>query len=476
MSEEMVRVELVLVLLAVQFILSIRWAMITAIVSGSVVMTAGAAFEEGYAILSGLAMPVVTSIWIMLFRGLPPRPSWAHPTAKWLLIIGAFLLAVIIGLVSFWYLGLFILVAFVAMAIRFGVSSRRATNATVIGTIGSAMRQNLPLADALDSAGKGGVDKASEVMRRVAELLRKGMPVSEALRTAYKACDGHAVSFISSAERTSQLPAALECIQADLAKQAKDARRPTFVHPFYPVLLMVLVVLIVMSLGVFVIPSFKEIYAGIGEKLPRSTQVLFDMNQMPFSPLGIIIPLALALGVIAIWVHCRPRRPSRPHWLSLVGDFFKWHLPFFRGFERDRSLLRVVESLRLSLRAGHTINEAILNAFDLDVNTCFRLRLMDWHRMVVRGQDVSAAARRCGLGRALAWAFDQQVNPAAAPQTLEMLETFYRANYRYRLNVARGVLCPLVVLAIAAMVGFVVYSCFAPYVMLIEMTVNTILS
>jgi type II secretory pathway component PulF len=159
--------------------------------------------------------------------------------------------------------------------------------------------------------------------------------------------------------------------------------------------------------------------------------------------------------------------------LSRLGDFLKWHLPILHWFERNRALVQVVGVLRMSLNAGCPVNEAIRSTLQLDVNLCFQRRLARWLRLVERGEAIGDSARRCGLGNALAWAFDGGVETGNTPAVLEMLEAHYRSNYSYRVNLARFILWPAGIIALGATVGFVVFAIFSALVAtLSQLTAN----
>ena len=145
-----------------------------------------------------------------------------------------------------------------------------------------------------------------------------------------------------------------------------------------------------------------------------------------------------------------------------------------RWFERNRSLVQVVELLRLSLNAGCPVNEAIRSTLQLDVNVLFRSRLVCWLRRVERGENIAESARRCGLGSALAWAFEGGAQTGNTPVVLEMLESYYRFNYSYRVNLARFILWPLGIVALGATVGFIVFAVFSPLVAILVSLSGTV--
>ena len=151
-----------------------------------------------------------------------------------------------------------------------------------------------------------------------------------------------------------------------------------------------------------------------------------------------------------------------------MGDFMKWHLPVLHNFEKNYSLVQIVELLRLSLNAGCAVNEAIENTLGLDVNNCFKKRLRRWLGKVERGDNIAAAIRESRLGSPLAWAFDEKLNQDNTPAILETLESFYRTNYSYCVNLARFIMWPCIILFTGAIVGFVIYAIFSPSILIIE--------
>jgi type II secretory pathway component PulF len=157
-----------------------------------------------------------------------------------------------------------------------------------------------------------------------------------------------------------------------------------------------------------------------------------------------------------------------------MGDYIKWHLPILHSFEKNYSLVQVIELLRLSLNSGCTVNEAIANTLNLDLNNCFRERLKGWLRKVEQGDNISDAARKCKLGSSLAWAFDEKVNQGNTPVILETLENFYRLNYSYSVNLARYIMWPCVILAMGLIVGFVVFAVFSPGIYIINVLSGSI--
>lgn len=418
-----------------------------------------------------------------------PR-QWVHWWAWWILLTMVALLLLGLVLAGLSALGagfviplLFVLavMAIIGSLANYGLVSRRATASSVFSTIGASMRQNLPLPMALDCAAAGQEDAAAFVLRRIQSWLVKGYALTEAIRRGYPQCPPRVLAILGAGEQVGQLPAAVAAIEADMKSNTMEQRRLRPVHPFYPVVVLVIAFLLVLFITTFVMPQYKtvleEMLGAQRHALPAATRVMLGI-------MGVLVYRAgwwVALGLVVLaaagpWLYrlSRRRRPERPYLHSWILDSLKWHLPVVRWFEKNRAMVQVVEVLRLALRAGAPVNEAIRSTLSLDVNLLFRTRLVCWLRRVERGEALGGSARRCGLSNALAWAFDGGAETGNTPAVLELLESYYRSNYSYRVNLTRFILWPCGIILLGAIVGFIVYAVFSPGVMVIRQMVESV--
>ncbi len=404
--------------------------------------------------------------------------EWYHRAALLLLIWFFLVLVVGILLAGFSEIGagvilpvLFVLglIAITLSCIGFGLASRRTIAITVFSTVGASMRQSLPLPMALDCAANGRYDAASRVLRRIKTWMVKGYSLSEAVSRGYPQCPSRALALLAAGERVGRLPAAVQAVEADMKSRAKERAWLRPVHPAYPVVMLIILFLVTMGLLRFVMPAFKAVMEEMveGATLPVATRMLVRIMRPVMSGDGLLLLVCfVAMAASGLWTYgaWRRRRLEKPYLLSRLGDFLKWHLPILHWFERNRAMVQVVEVLRMSLGAGCPVNEAIRTTLQLDVNLFFRERLARWLRLVERGDAIGDSARRCGLGNALAWAFDGGAETGNTPAVLEMLDSHYRSNYSYRVNLARFILWPLGIILLGATVGFVVYAVFSALV------------
>lgn len=409
----------------------------------------------------------------------PDSRGWSHSCARFILC-SLLLVAVLLAACSvFGVFGFYMFVIFVVSAsaiLGCALTSRHAFSAYVFSTIGSSIRQNLPLPMALECAACGQSGKRAYILHNIAKWLVQGYSLSEALKRGYPKCPAAAFSLVASGERIGQLPGTLRAIEADIVARADESKRIQPIHPSYPAVLLTVVFLLVLLLTKFVVPRFVDVIQELVEQemLPASTRAVIGATSfIAYGGGWIIFATGLFVLVIvelfAVYARFRPRRPARPFLTSRIGDLVKWHLPIVHWFEKNYSMLQIVETLRLSLNAGCPVNEAIRNTLNLDVNSCFKKRLSRWLAMVESGEDIASSALRCRLGNTIAWAFERNAGPDSTLSILETLETFYRSNYSYMVNLAKYIAGPCVVIMLGCVVGFVVYALFSPLVKIITL-------
>ena len=367
----------------------------------------------------------------------------------------------------FFFLGL---AAIIAGLVGYGVIGRRSTAALVFSTLGASMRQNLPLPMALDCAATGRSDGGGRALRAIKKWLVQGYPLAESLQRGYPRCPSRFMAMLAAAEQVDQLPTAIVAIEADMKSQDDERRRFQPVHPVYPVLILGVAFLLMLAIMTFVVPQFQATLMEMaGARLPPATRVLMAITAVVRydARFWMVLTGLVLMGLfLALYSRTRGRRPNKPRWLSWVSDSIRWCLPVTHWFQNNRSLLQVTELLRLALNAGSTVNDAIKATLQLDVNLHFRRRLRRWLTRVEQGEPVAAAARECGLGSPLAWAFD--ANTGDTPAVLEMLESFYRSNYSYRVNLLRFILWPCAIIVLGCTVGFIVFGLFTPGIAIIN--------
>ena len=425
-------------------------------------------------VIMALCIFPATLIAILFMRHDQDIIPWPKRLAKAIIIVfiiifllrGFFWISAPLGAAGIGFLGLLF-----GYCIGIAVTQRNATTAFVISTIGASIRQNLPLPMALQSAAENIKYNHSKILLQISKWLVEGYSLSESMKRGFGRCPGRIMALIAAGEKAGQVPQVIGSIEADLLEKADESKNVRPIYPAYIITVLIVMSLIAVFISIIVLPKFSSVLQEVaGGHIPKSTQILISISNFICYRYGWLIMIGIIFFSAAIYINVRfwPRRPQKPLLLSRIGDFIKWHLPILHWFENNYSTLQVVEGLKIFLNAGNPVNEAIRNIINLDVNCCFRKRLKGWLKKVEAGDDIAGAARQCRLANSLSWAFEQQENPENTLPVLEMLESVYRSNYSYRINLARFILLPCTTICMGAMVGFVAYSIFSAIVAIIS--------
>lgn len=431
-------------------------------------------------------LAVILFLLTMTATAFSPRReygSWPRILARWILTISLVIIVTIISYLVLGYggsFGLFFAVMLISAIIGAVVTNELARSTFIITTIGSSMRQNLPLPLALEMAAGGRNDKRAFILRNIKKWLIEGYSLNESLKRGYPRCPAYVTALVAAGERIGQVPQAIAALEQDLTAKAYKNKKVRHIPAFYPPLVLLMIFIVTAFLLVFIIPKFFQLIKDMSEggmRIPASMNILVQISQFFRSTtagaVGLIIAvLALIIAVIYIRVKTRPRRPEKPYLVSRFGDFLKWHLPFFGFYEWTTAMQRVTGMLKLSLKAGCTVNEAISNTVGMDVNYCFQKNLKTWLKKVEQGGDIGQSAGQCGMGSGITWAFCDLSNHSNTLTILDTLETSYRWAYSRAAGAARAIIGPCETICLGLMVGFIMYAVISTMVAVINATAS----
>jgi type II secretory pathway component PulF len=341
--------------------------------------------------------------------------------------------------------------------VSFGRSARLGEDLEIVSMLAATTRGHLPLAETVTFAAEGRTARVGRTFRRLGHWLSRGSSLADAIHLGYPACPGHVRSAVAQAQQLHQLPRALDQAERELVGEVSRRVERQPVHPGYALMVLCAVAMVSSGLMVFVLPKFLEILLDMGTPLPWGVRASMDFVHWGRSASSGLLG-GLALGVTGfLYTRFRARRPERFQPLAWAGDVARWHVPILRRLERHRSMARLLEHLALAIRTGVSMEQALDQARRLDLNACYRRRVVRWYRRVARGQDVSASARAARVGRPVAAAMDPAMTRLDLPDVLETLAGACRSREEYVSNLARGILLPLTTLVLAAPVAMIAW-------------------
>jgi type II secretory pathway component PulF len=157
-----------------------------------------------------------------------------------------------------------------------------------------------------------------------------------------------------------------------------------------------------------------------------------------------------------------------------VRDRFVWATPVLHGIARDRGLADAYEFIADALRNGATLDRALAEAAQLEINNVLRDRLERWADAVQGGAGLTEGARVSQMPRLVVGMLATVRGVEAAADAFRFLARYYHSRYSRVAALLYGAAVPITVFFFGALVLTVAMAMFAPLVTLINSLSNDI--
>ena len=253
----------------------------------------------------------------------------------------------------------------------------------------------------------------------------------------------------------------LERVLADLAqtmeKQAALMRKVRSAMT-YPIVVMSVMVIIFLALLIFIVPTFKKLFASLHATLPAPTLMIIKVSGIIMSPMAVVVVAVIVGSVVAVrkWIKTEK---GRAKW-----DAAKLRPPIFGPLIHKVALARFTATLASLVTSGVPILESLDIVSDTSGNQVVSDVL----------QKAKAGVRE---GRSLADVLKEheEVIPALVTQMIEVGEQtgaldamlakvaqFYDDEVENTVNNLTSMLEPVLTVVMGAGVGFMVISMYLP--------------
>lgn len=195
-------------------------------------------------------------------------------------------------------------------------------------------------------------------------------------------------SSVAAGEQSGHLDSVLSNL-ADFLERRFDSRRNLESALYYPIVLLVVAVLIVIGLMSYVVPKIVDVFADSGTDLPTLTTVLIATSEFLRQWY-----LALLLAVVVVIVGLR-------YLLTIASIRLYWHrtklnLPFVGWFTRGTNATRYAHTLSILGKSGVPLVDGMHIAKDVVTNQWIKQRLILAFESVQEGSSLKAALEATG--------------------------------------------------------------------------------
>ena len=260
------------------------------------------------------------------------------------------------------------------------------------------------------------------ITRQLATLVRSGLPLEEALQAAAqqtekarlksmllavrsRVMEGHTLATglgdfphvfpelyrttVSAGEQSGHLDVVLERL-ADYTESRQVMQQKIQLALFYPVLLTLVAIGVVIGLMTYVVPQVVQVFENIGQQLPLLTRSLIAVSDF-MRNYGLLMLFLLAVAVVfAGWI-LRKEGPKRRFHAMLL------RLPLVGRLERGINSGRFSRTFSIVTASGVPVLEGLRIASEVMSNLPMREAVEDATRKVREGASIHAALEKSGL-------------------------------------------------------------------------------
>ena len=298
-------------------------------------------------------------------------------------------------------------------------------------------------------------DSFRDALRSVRSDIENGDQLSEAIERQPSWFDEFFVAMIRSGEGSGSLPLVLERL-AEATESIARIRRKVRSALAYPVAVGCLIVLCVLAMLMFLIPTFAGIFRDLKGTLPLPTRMVMGVS-------GILthqFPIVLAVVVAAAWWFRRWKKQPAGR---LKWDTWKLRIPVFGQLNSQTSLARFSRSLSVLVTTGVPAVEAL----GIAKSTASNCRI---------AQSVDEVARSVNGGGRMSTAMSKQAcftemvvqmvavgeESGALDEMLDKVAEVYEAEVNATVESLTALLEPLLIVAMGVTVGGILLSVYLP--------------
>ncbi len=351
---------------------------------------------------------------------------------------------------------------------RYFIARRRAD--IVLQKIYSIVRLNHPLADALLLAGNSDTGAVGVRLQMLAELLQRGLPLSESLRLAVPELKTDDLAAIMEAEQSGRLlPVLARLTNRRQHWNISNELDVGLLLYFASVFGFFIITFIFFT--ALVEPKFQKIYSRWGIIIWNPWLQFsgwFSRGQGKHDVFAIVIVIVIAFFIAAGILLRRLVIPFfRRGTVSIyIRDALAWRLPLLGSLIRCRAWSDGTRILAQGVSVGRPLPEISQSAAEAVGSRVARRRLRKWRENMLTGMSAESAARKCGLPGMVCGALAQPMGSTGL--ALALVAGYYDLKYRRKIELIRAVSIPLMVLFLGFLVLLLCLALYVPYVRLLQ--------
>jgi len=318
------------------------------------------------------------------------------------------------------------------------------------------LRAGVPIIRALQGLADNIDNPAfARLLREVVVDLESGHDLAAALSRHPEVFNDLFVSLVRVGEQTGRLDDALLRLSFYLERE-KDTRDRIKSALRYPLFVITAIVVAMIIINLFVIPTFARIFEKFHAELPWQTQLLLTISNFMIAWKWWLLG-GTAAAILALRHSIKTPRGR------LLWDRFKLRLPIIGRILHESLMSRFASAFAMTLRSGVPLLQGITVVSRAVDNTWVERHILQMRGGIERGESLTRTAANTGMFTPLVLqmiAVGEETG--AVDEMLENVAEFYDREVDYQLKNLSSAIEPILIIIIGVMVLILALGVFLP--------------
>lgn len=319
----------------------------------------------------------------------------------------------------------------------------------------------LPIVQCLDILASSQVNKKfQDILYKVKASVEEGLTFADSLRKFPKVFDQLYTNLIEAGETGGIMDTILQRLSTYIEKSV-TLKRQVKSAMTYPAVIISIAVIVIIVLMIWVIPTFAEIFTGLGSELPGMTQ--FVINLSHFIKDYILIIVAVAIGIGALLYYYYQTKSGR-----YLIDKIILNAPVVGELTRKIVISRFSRTLGTLIASGVSILDCLDITAKTSGNAIIEQAILHVKESISEGKTISDPLRETDQFPPMVVSMIGVGEQTGALDTmLQKIADFYEEEVDVAVAGLTALMEPLMIVVLGVIIGFIVIAMYMPQFALI---------
>ncbi|ABX08753.1 type II secretion system F family protein [Prochlorococcus marinus] len=320
------------------------------------------------------------------------------------------------------------------------------------------LQSGVPLAQGLELLSENMINKKfAACIFDISRRLSGGQELSSCLRIYPRIFAPITIGLIEAGEAGGILSKVLERIALLLEANAKLKGQITGAL-VYPLVVLVLAVTISLALLIFIVPTFKELFDGLGAELPGLTAFMLLLSNIVTST-GFLVGAPITIFIVIYFIKTIYSNKSGRE----VIDRLILKVPLFGDLILRSEIASMSDTLSTLVNSGVPLVESLERCLSASGNEIIKIAIKKSVTMIQQGQSLSYALSLSKVMPRLMFSMIRIGEETGELSfMLENLSDFYKREVEETVSALTKAMEPLVIFVVAIIVGTIVVALYLP--------------